>query len=304
MTTDQLHYLVLIHRLGSMNKASEQAHLSQQALNASMRKLENEVGCTLFIRHARGVALTENGLRLERFAEETLQKLDDTLSQICVKHTTHLLAKEKLEIFFSPAIGNTFVPSISKIFSHEFPNTQLMLMEREATEIYEMIAHEKTPALGLFGTFAPPVAPIDCRIHPIYNDKLYIVVAKDHPLAKQKSVSLHTILKYPLTIYQGSHATANNVCTLLEEAGKPNYSAITNNLSIYQNTILYQHALGFINKSALKNNTALPEIINEIVTLPVRNCPPLSFLAIMTENYFNLHEESIRSFLHIYQSLF
>lgn len=58
MQLEQLRYLILIHRLGSINKASEQVHLSQQALNASMKKLEAEIGCPLFIYHARGAILT------------------------------------------------------------------------------------------------------------------------------------------------------------------------------------------------------------------------------------------------------
>lgn len=58
MQLEQLRYLILIHRLGSINKASEQVHLSQQALNTSMKKLEAEIGCPLFIYHARGAILT------------------------------------------------------------------------------------------------------------------------------------------------------------------------------------------------------------------------------------------------------
>lgn len=59
MQLEQLRYLILIHRLGSINKASEQVHLSQQALNTSMKKLEAEIGCPLFIYHARGMRLTD-----------------------------------------------------------------------------------------------------------------------------------------------------------------------------------------------------------------------------------------------------
>ena len=82
MQLEQLRYLILIHRLGSINKASEQVHLSQQALNTSMKKLEAEIGCPLFIYHARGVRLTDKGLRLVKTAEEVLAKMDDTLREL------------------------------------------------------------------------------------------------------------------------------------------------------------------------------------------------------------------------------
>lgn len=70
MHIDQLRYLVLIQRLGSINKASEQVHISQQALSTSIKKLENEVGHDLLIRHTHGVSLTKNGRLLAKFAEE------------------------------------------------------------------------------------------------------------------------------------------------------------------------------------------------------------------------------------------
>lgn len=307
MHIDQLRYLVLIGRLGSINKASEQAHISQQALSISMKKLENEIGHELLIRHTHGVSLTENGHILAKFAEEMLQKLDNTLSQMNTTFKPAQTEKEKLQIFFTPAIGNTFVPDISKIFTHSHPNTQLMLMEKEAREIRDYIFSHHVAALGLVGSFglsAPTEHFPNCKIFPIYADKLHIVIAQSHPLAKQKSVSMHTILKYPLAIYQSSHTIANNVCDLLEAAGIPNYMTITNNLSIYQNAILYQNALGFINKSALKNNTALTKIIDDVVTLPIRNIPPLSFLAITTDEFFQAHEQSITDFIKIFHSLF
>lgn len=74
MHIDQLRYLVLIKRLGSINKASEQVHISQQALSTSIKKLENEVGHDLLVRHTHGVSLTENGRLLAKFAEEMLKK--------------------------------------------------------------------------------------------------------------------------------------------------------------------------------------------------------------------------------------
>jgi|GEM_PF-1739056 len=306
MHIDQLRYLVLIQRLGSINKASEQVHISQQALSTSIKKLENEVGHDLLIRHTHGVSLTKNGRLLAKFAEEMLKNLDDTLGQMRTTNALIHEKKENLQILFTPAVGNTFVPDISKLFTQAHPNTQLLLMEKEYGEITEMIFQDNTPALGLIGCLGNSLAKNSekHKIFSIYDDKLYIAIAKSHPLAKQKSVSLHTILKYPLAIYQGSHASANNVRFLLEEAGEPNYLTITNSLSIYQNAILYQNALGFINKSALKNHTALPDIIDDVITLPIRNAPSLSFLAIATTDYFNAHEQSIRDFLHIFQSLF
>lgn len=305
MNIDQLRYLILIDLHGSINKASEQAHISQQAMNVSMTKLEDEIGCPLFHRHARGMSLTENGQLLRKTAEEVLLKLDDTLAKMCTEDHASQSEKEQLLIFFSPAIGNSFIPNIMKSFAQTCPAVQPMLMEKESNEIISLIQEDHVSALGLLTTLGSvPESDDQCAVLPIFDDKLYIALAKDHPLAKQKSVSLRTILKYPLTIYQSSYDFANPVCQLLEEYGTPNYHTITNNLQVYQNAILNQNAIGFINKSGVKNHTALPDIISEVLLLPIKNIPPLSIFSLMTQSYLQQHSKSIHAFINIYKSLF
>lgn len=136
MQLEQLRYLILIHRLGSINKASEQVHLSQQALNTSMKKLEAEIGCPLFIYHARGVRLTDKGLRLVKTAEEVLAKMDDTLREL---RETEPVLRDRIEpptIFFTPAIGQLFMTNVTKVFSQAHPYVRFTLLEEEGATIF------------------------------------------------------------------------------------------------------------------------------------------------------------------------
>lgn len=202
MQLEQLRYLILIHRLGSINKASEQVHLSQQALNTSMKKLEAEIGCPLFIYHARGVRLTDKGLRLVKTAEEVLAKMDDTLREL--RETEPVLRDriEPLTIFFTPAIGQLFMTNVTKVFSQAHPYVRFTLLEEEGATIRRLILEEDRPALGIVATFDPiPAADAAHTTISLYKDKLYILVAATHPLARQKSVSIRTLLKYPLAVY-------------------------------------------------------------------------------------------------------
>lgn len=272
MQLEQLRYLILIHRLGSINKASEQVHLSQQALNTSMKKLEAEIGCPLFIYHARGVRLTDKGLRLVKTAEEVLAKMDDTLREL--RETEPVLRDriEPLTIFFTPAIGQLFMTNVTKVFSQAHPYVRFTLLEEEGATI------------------------------SLYKDKLYILVAATHPLARQKSVSIRTLLKYPLAVYQSSYNIANPIRNLLEDCGTPNYQIITNSPRMYEDAILHQDCAGFINKAGLVNHAALQDILDEVIMLPVTNVPPIQMYAIVENTYLREHEQSISDFLAIYRS--
>ena len=60
---------IKICRYGSITDAARSIFVSQQALSARMKKLENELGAALFTRSKKGLTLTDFGQKVfERFA--------------------------------------------------------------------------------------------------------------------------------------------------------------------------------------------------------------------------------------------
>ena len=115
-------------------------------------------------------------------------------------------------------------------------------------------------------------------------------------------VSIRTLLKYPLAVYQSSYNIANPIRNLLEDCGTPNYQIITNSPRMYEDAILHQDCAGFINKAGLVNHAALQDILDEVIMLPVTNVPPIQMYAIVENTYLREHEQSISDFLAIYRS--
>lgn len=68
----QLKTFVAVARAGSITRASEQLHLSQPAVSAHIKALEDSLGLTLFERTSRGMNLTLDGEQLLVKAEQTL----------------------------------------------------------------------------------------------------------------------------------------------------------------------------------------------------------------------------------------
>ena len=62
---------------GKITAASQQLHLSQPAVTAQLRQLEEQVGKPLFVRGARGVALTDAGRELLDYAQRLHRLLED-----------------------------------------------------------------------------------------------------------------------------------------------------------------------------------------------------------------------------------
>ena len=120
MNINQLRYFLLIHQLGSINKAAQKSNISPQSISIAIKKLEEELGCALFIRDGRKkLSLSESGQLFLQTADEVVQKIDQAQTQLttleaCSPTNRH---KESLNILVSPAFGLSDLPGIAKALS-------------------------------------------------------------------------------------------------------------------------------------------------------------------------------------------
>ena len=73
LDTDQLRSFLAIVDSGSFTKAAERVHKTQSAVSMHIRRLEEQLGCALFVKHGRGARLTDEGERLIEFARRIVQ---------------------------------------------------------------------------------------------------------------------------------------------------------------------------------------------------------------------------------------
>lgn len=82
MEMRQLRYFISIARCKSFSRASAELRIAQPALSSQIAALEAELETQLFLRHSRGVEITEAGRCLLLRAEEIVEKIEETRSQI------------------------------------------------------------------------------------------------------------------------------------------------------------------------------------------------------------------------------
>lgn len=80
MELQQLRTFVTVAREGHLTRAADILCLSQPAVSAQVKALEEELGVVLFTRNARGMALTQAGVTLLDHAEKVLAARQDMLN--------------------------------------------------------------------------------------------------------------------------------------------------------------------------------------------------------------------------------
>ena len=129
---------------GRISAAARQLHLSQPAVTAQIRQLEEECGRALFTRSPRGMALNAAGHALLEYTQKIHALLDEA--------TTSLQAEEELSgelaIAASTTIAAYVLPSLLVEFRRVHPSVELRLEVGNTTQVLEWVNEERVP-LGL-----------------------------------------------------------------------------------------------------------------------------------------------------------
>lgn len=106
----------------SISKAAAQLYISQPAVSITIKKLEESLKATLFIRKSKGVELTENGRKLYDSAKRAFNILSDAEDRLRLKHSTGYL-----RIASSNVLCKHFLMPYLKAFTSLYPNTDVSI---------------------------------------------------------------------------------------------------------------------------------------------------------------------------------
>ena len=117
MNFQNLESFLVLAEDGSVTRAAERLHVSQQALSGLLARLEKEVGSPLFFRRS-GLELTYAGICLQRAA---IQILDIQRQTIAAMQDIRESRRGALRIGVSHTRGQSILPLLLPTFSHSIP---------------------------------------------------------------------------------------------------------------------------------------------------------------------------------------
>ncbi|NLI11118.1 LysR family transcriptional regulator [Pelotomaculum propionicicum] len=307
MRTQQLLYLLEISKTRSINKASENLNISHQALNVSIKNLEDELNTCLLNRSAQGVSLTETGQLTANFATACLNKLAELQEAIAKIEEGRNVATPKGHLNLSTmAIPNySLVQPTIKQFLLKYPQITIDVTRTTMAEILNNIRQQKI-MLGFITIHKTPLewlAP-DCPflIDYLLTDKSYIVMSSEHPLAKKKTaVTPKSLLQYPFVVYREGNEINVPAVLALKESYNPQIQITTNSLETFEETILSGQGIGFTSKLSIKSANYFKHK-EKLSFIPLKNTPtPIITLLINKEAYIQ-NQKVIDLFLGILKS--
>ncbi len=132
---------------GNISKAAKELFISQPAISKSIQKLEENIGCKLFARSSRGVALTEEGALLYTYVKDAFDTL--TLGEEKL-HRSIELGVGHLKIGVSTTLCKYLLLPYLKNFIKLHPHINISINCQSTNETLKLLEEDKID-IGLVG---------------------------------------------------------------------------------------------------------------------------------------------------------
>ncbi len=130
----KIFYVVAKH--GNITKASQKLYISQPAISQTIKNLEDALGCKLFIREKKGVALTHIGKRIYEKVESSLKSLD-RLEELVDEENG--VIRGSLTIGCGTNIARLLLAEPIAKFVKDFPEVKVYHVENLQKEMFEKL---------------------------------------------------------------------------------------------------------------------------------------------------------------------
>ena len=221
MNIDQLKYLADLAITNSMNVTAKRMFIAQQAVSDSIKRLEQELGCTLLNRSKTGISFTEDGKVILEHAQKILKhhnNIEQYLHDKYNKNPTH----GKLLIGAGPVINETLLPELLFRMHSKFPNISVHVAGNSVDTIIRLLKNNELDFIlfsysksNLYDFRNVNFDTLETDLKAYHVEKLYIdpmvcVMPNNHPLSVQETVSLDDMSHYKRTAYSNDTSYVTN----------------------------------------------------------------------------------------------
>ncbi len=211
MEIDQLTTFVAVATVGGFHRAAETLRVSQPAVSARIKALEDSLGSPLFARSRSGLTLTEAGRILRPFAEQLLKTA--SLARQAV-HELKPASGGPLQIAAALSISVYFLPDVLKRFQRAHPKVIIAIRPGHSKEVLEMVLNEEAE-IGLARSLQHPmIETISLR-----DDPLLLVAHPVQGPTRARHARLEQVAAWPLIFYERGSSDWTLTHSLFRRAG-------------------------------------------------------------------------------------
>ncbi|VFR17892.1 Hydrogen peroxide-inducible genes activator [plant metagenome] len=213
MTLTELKYIVAVARERHFGRAAEACFVSQPTLSVAIRKLEDELGVTLFERGGSEVGVTPIGQRIVVQAQKVLEE-SANLKEIARQGHDPLAGPLRVGVIHT--IGPYLLPRLVPAQIARTPQMPLLLQENFTVRLVELLRQGEIDC----AIMALPLPEAGLVVRPLYDEPFMVAVPKSHQWAKEETIDAQALKQETMLLLGSGHCFRDQVLEVCPELSR------------------------------------------------------------------------------------
>lgn len=213
MTLTELKYIVAVARERHFGRAAEACFVSQPTLSVAIRKLEDELGVTVFERGGSEIGVTQIGERLIAQAHKVLQE-SAAMKQIARMGHDPLAGPLRVGVIYT--IGPYLLPRLIPVQIQRTPQMPLILQENFTTKLVELLRNGEIDC----AIMALPLPDSGLVTMPLYDEPFMVAMPASHPWADRESIAAEDLKEQTMLLLGSGHCFRDHVLGVCPELAR------------------------------------------------------------------------------------
>lgn len=252
MTLDQLRVFVAVAEREHLTRGAEACHLTPSAATAAIQALEGRHGTKLFHRVGRRLELSESGRAFLPEARAVLAAAEQ--AELALQEFGGF-RRGRLTIAASQTLASYWLPPLLMRFASEHEGVVLTLSESNTSGVAAAVLAGEAEIGCIEGEVAEPAL----AVVPLAEDRLVVVAAPRHPLARRRGVPASALEAFRWVMREPGSGTRAALETAMRAGGtEPERLAVA--LTLPTNEAVCAAVIGSACLTAVSDLVAQPHI--------------------------------------------
>lgn len=204
MTLTEFRYIVAVARERHFGRAAEACFVSQPTLSVGVKKLEEQLGITLFERSKSDVKVTPEGEPIIEQAQRILEQVSQ-MKQLAKQNSDQLDGALKVGAIFT--IGPYLLPSLIPSLRRLAPKMPLHIDEDYTHNLRAKLRSGELDAILIALPFEEP----EVDVIPLYEEEFTALLPQKHPWVKKEKLHLVDIGDEVMVMLGAGHCFRDQV---------------------------------------------------------------------------------------------
>ncbi len=217
MTLNELRYIVAVARERHFGHAAAACFVSQPTLSVAVKKLEDELGVSLFERGAGEVTVTPVGEKIIAQAQRVLEEAG-VIKSLASHGKNPLEGPLRLGAIYT--IGPYLLPNLIPVVAERAPGMPLVVEENYTAVLSEQLKQGDLDVIIISLPFEEP----GIVTRPLYDEPFVVLLPAAHPWTQKKSVDLAELADENVLLLGEGHCFRDQVLQACPVCLKPSAS--------------------------------------------------------------------------------